>query len=250
MAALYDSYLSSSPQHSNKFSQAEFDKVAEGYERQYGAVIPEDRSIRVLDIGCGQGHFLYFLSQKGYQCFEGIDTSHEQVHFCRKHVSENVFCFDVADFLTEERRQASYDLVVMNEVLEHLSKETIIPTLKLVYRSLREGGRLIVKVPNMENPFNLHARYHDFTHEVGFTPNSLMMVLRASRFEEVKIYSADHFSPRHKGIKGKIRSLMGRWARKVILRGLYLLFEIPDQPGGGMAPKIQHSKRIFAVADK
>jgi len=41
--------------------------------------LPEDKKAKIIDLGCGNGGFVYWLQQIGYQNAEGIDISAEQI---------------------------------------------------------------------------------------------------------------------------------------------------------------------------
>jgi len=47
---------------------------------------------------------------------------------------------------------------------------------------------MILRVPNLSNPFNLRTRYVDFTHEIGFTVESLSQVLRCTDFFVERVF--------------------------------------------------------------
>jgi len=120
------------------------------------------------------GHFLYFLNKMGYSNFIGIDISPQQVAFVRKYITNNVILADGFDFLKEAiRRREHFDIIVLNDVIEHIPKVKILELLKLILNTLKPGGKVFIKTGNMWNPFNLGIRYIDFTHETGFTEDSL-----------------------------------------------------------------------------
>ncbi|MCK4529409.1 class I SAM-dependent methyltransferase, partial [candidate division WOR-3 bacterium] len=157
---LHEKYLETTSVLSKSFDVNEFKNYAKGAKKLYSHLLPKDKKTRILDIGCGQGHFLFYLLSEGFNNVTGVDISPEQVAFCKKYVTQNVFCSDYESWLKGEQ----YNVIVMNELLEHIPKPKIIPCLKQIYAALVGGGRVIIKVPNMRNPFNLAARYIDFTH--------------------------------------------------------------------------------------
>ena len=57
-------YLDSIFKYSNVFSQEEYERHCSAFETNYGRFMPQDRKSKILDIGCGAGHFLYFLSNR------------------------------------------------------------------------------------------------------------------------------------------------------------------------------------------
>lgn len=58
--------------------------------------------------------------------------------------------------------------------------------------NLNSEGTVIIKTPNMANPFvNTAGRYIDFTHETGFTEFSLRQVLCATGYKNIVIKGTD-----------------------------------------------------------
>jgi 2-polyprenyl-3-methyl-5-hydroxy-6-metoxy-1,4-benzoquinol methylase len=199
----------------------------------------KSRKERILDVGCGMGHFLYFLKSFGCNNVTGIDVSAACVDFCLSKglgVQENLHVIDMVSFL--EQKGACFDLVVMNDVIEHLPKEDIVSSLRSAGEALDAGGRLVVKVVNSANPITGAAsRYVDFTHTVGFTEESLAQVLRMAGFSNVEIRAQDIwvFNP-VVNVVGKV----GQWFFNSIFRILTLLY-------GRKTTKI-FTKDLIAVA--
>ena len=75
-----------------------------------------------------------------------------------------------------------YDTIIALDVLEHLSKEELLPTLKVSRARLAPGGRLIIRAPNALCPWALPILYDDLTHQFLFTPHTLRFLLRSAGF--------------------------------------------------------------------
>jgi len=183
---LFEEYFDSIFARSNLFSVEEYENSAMDFDSHYGNFLPVDRDAPIIDIGCGAGHFLYYLKKKGYSNFLGIDISAGQVEFCRNNISPNVELADAFEFLTNKINV--YGVISANDVLEHIPKEKVIPFLKLIYQALMTRGILFLRLPNMSNPFALDSRYRDFTHECGFTEKSIYQVLYVAGFRDIHIY--------------------------------------------------------------
>lgn len=183
----FDNYDKSIFSQANNFSEQEYEDSAIAYKRNYGRFMPENRSSRILDLGCGAGHFLYFLQKELYTSYEGIDLSAGQIEMCRRKGFDNVFNADAADYL--KAKEQEYDLIVMNDVVEHMNKQDLLMLMMLARQALKPQGRVIVKTPNMANPFALLCRYNDITHELGFTEKSLRQLFLSSGFSECECYS-------------------------------------------------------------
>ena len=61
--------------------------------------MPEDKKAKIIDLGCGNGGFVYWLQQIGYQNAEGIDISAEQIETGQKLGIKNIKQADIKEFL-------------------------------------------------------------------------------------------------------------------------------------------------------
>lgn len=184
-SSLYENYLTTHFQKIHK-GDKEFTYLYQYYRKNYLKLLPQDKTIRILEIGSGMGHFLYFLEKNGYSNNLGIDISPENVNFC-KELGFNVSYANVFEFLAEESH--SYDVIIMNDVLEHFEKNEIIQLLNLIFDRLHDSGRLIMKIPNASNPIMASStRYYDFTHEILFTEESISQLLKNTRYSNISLY--------------------------------------------------------------
>lgn len=154
----------------------------------YKRLLPDSLDARILEIGPGYGELLELLVRDlGYGNVQAIDLSQEVVNYCNAVVpGSTTWVEDTASFLTTHLR--GFDCICFMHVLEHIPKPDIIPLLCSLQGALAPGGKLIVEVPNMANPFTgLFMRYSDFTHEVGFTQLSLEYVLKKACFSCVAV---------------------------------------------------------------
>jgi trans-aconitate methyltransferase len=140
----------------------------------------------LLEIGCGNGALLYCLREKlNFKNITGIDLSPVDIARAREKLPDvELLCCDANDYL--EQNKNVFDFIILKAVLEHIPKENILPFLCLLNESLTEQGVVIVDVPNMDWILSGHERYMDFTHEVGFTRESLGQVMR-NVFSEVRV---------------------------------------------------------------
>jgi 2-polyprenyl-3-methyl-5-hydroxy-6-metoxy-1,4-benzoquinol methylase len=144
----------------------------------------------VLDIGCNRGYLLAALATMGFQRLYGIDLSPADVARARIIAPQAAIdCIDAFAYLAE--RQSSFDIILIKAVLEHIPKQEVIPLLEHIEHALKPGGLVMVDVPNMDWLFAPHERYMDFTHEVGFTRESLRQVM-ANVFFEVTVAPVDN----------------------------------------------------------
>ncbi len=183
----------------------------------YGRFLPPDKKARILDMGCGNGSFMYWLKELGYREVTGVDNAPEQVAHAKRLGVEQVVLADLSDFLRDKK--GCYDLVFARDVLEHFKKEEILDILSFVHGALRDGGGIVIQSPNAEGPF-ISYRYWDFTHEIAFTRSSLSQILRSIGFGHCAFYPA---GPVAHGLKSLVRLCLWK-AIEVMLR-FYLLVE-------------------------
>jgi 2-polyprenyl-3-methyl-5-hydroxy-6-metoxy-1,4-benzoquinol methylase len=82
---LYSAYVSS--HLSYLYGETTIDKIEKQFKvwkSYYCRFLPEDKGSVILDAGCGNGAFLYFLKQMGFKNLTGIDISSEQIEVAKK----------------------------------------------------------------------------------------------------------------------------------------------------------------------
>jgi 2-polyprenyl-3-methyl-5-hydroxy-6-metoxy-1,4-benzoquinol methylase len=171
---VWERYLTTCISVQNKLTKEEFENYARNSDRVYGKLLPQNKEAKILDVGCGVGHFLYYLEQKGYINYYGIDISPNLVEFVKNNITEKVEIADLFDFLRNEEHQ--FDAIICNDAIEHFPKDKTLHLLKLVYSGLKLNGRCICRTENMSARFPVKLSYTDFTHETGFTEISLAQV--------------------------------------------------------------------------
>jgi 2-polyprenyl-3-methyl-5-hydroxy-6-metoxy-1,4-benzoquinol methylase len=99
--------------------------------------------LRVLDIGCGRGEFLFQLQRLG-AIAHGLELDTRAIELAGALGLTNVRLGSLADCASSE----AYDLVVLNDVIEHpLAPLTMLEQARDV---LRPGGRILIWTPNGE----------------------------------------------------------------------------------------------------
>jgi len=200
---------------------------------------PRDKDAHILELGCGHGALLHVLAQSGFAHVSGVDTSPEQVAAAQRLGINGV---EQGDLMTKLRTtgDASLDVVVAFDVIEHFTKPELIPLVDEVRRVLKPGGLWLIHTPNAESPFGGRIRYGDFTHEQAFTCTSLSQLLMASGFQSVRCFED---RPIVHGLKSLIRR--GLWA--VIRCGLLVYIAVET---GGLDRNAVFSQNLLAVAIK
>ena len=176
---LYQQFLSSGFAELNAGAERHMVSL---YRHNYKKFLPENKQARILEIGCGMGNFLLFLGEEGYENFLGVDIAPEAIRYCLdKGISKVKFIKDLMEFLGTAPQ---FDLIVLNDVIEHLPKDEIINIFNKIGEKLTAGGQVIVKTGNMSSMAGLRIRYNDFTHTAGFTEYSLKQALFLAGFKQ------------------------------------------------------------------
>jgi SAM-dependent methyltransferase len=102
-----------------------------------------ERIGRLLDLGCGDGTNLAWLAPFA-QALYGSDYNLVRVLRARQQAGEAILF--LADILNYPVRDAFFDLVFFNHVIEHILEDR--QALSTVFRILKPGGLLILGTPN------------------------------------------------------------------------------------------------------
>ena len=108
----------------------------------------------VLDVGCGQGELIQWLTEQGFQP-HGIEPSDEAAALARER-GLDVRSATLEDLLADSEPPPTYDAVLLLNVLEHVPDAPAM--LRGISRLLEPGGLLYIRVPNDFNPLQLAAQ--------------------------------------------------------------------------------------------
>jgi 2-polyprenyl-3-methyl-5-hydroxy-6-metoxy-1,4-benzoquinol methylase len=143
---------------------------------------------RLLDVGCGDGAFAASMASEGWRAC-GIDFDEGAVAAARRHGLIDV---KVGDLIGQNYPAVSFDAIVMNNVIEHLSNPG--ETLAECQRILASGGRLVTITPNVESLG--HAIFgadwrglEPPRHLLLYTDRALRQVAERAGFTQIQIFS-------------------------------------------------------------
>ncbi len=147
---------------------------------------------KLLDVGCGSGHFLKAMQKNGWHC-TGTEVSDSSKPFLEK-LRQQKIDIRYGKLLDISFPSESFDLVTFWHVVEHLPNPS--DEIRYVRRLLKKNGRLFVAVPNIDsvsfalfgcNWFHLDAPRH-LNH---FSPKTLSLLLEKNGFSVKRVM---HFS--------------------------------------------------------
>jgi len=120
-------------------------------------LLKEIQGKTILDIGAGSGGKTTFYALNGAKRLTGIDMEEGFISQARDFASSrnaNNIDFIVANAEEMPFHDASFDMCVMNDVFEHLSKPEVV--LKEVNRVLKPHGKVFINSPPYFHPYGAH----------------------------------------------------------------------------------------------
>jgi SAM-dependent methyltransferase len=218
---------------------------------------------RILDIGCGLGVYVRKLREfsdarpGGRVC--GIDIDPKRLREGAKTTPGLMLA--VGEHLPF--RDATFDVIVLNEVIEHVLDDRA--TIREALRILEPGGRIVIYAPNRLYPFETHGVYlgERFVHRNVPLVNWLPTPLRDKLVPHAKAYTKsgirklwrgtgarvivetyvypgfDNIIAKRKRLGGALRSMLYR-AERTPLRMFGLShFVVLEKPASGAAAGVR-----------
>lgn len=156
------------------------------YGYLYEQILLHKKKGAVLDIGAGTGLFLSYFKELGFKT-EGVEFSPDASKYALKMFGVKL---RVGDFLQKKFAKNSYDVVTLNNSLEHLYDP--LKTLVELNKVTKKGGILVVTVPNIDSVgFKLFkSNWYALQpprHLYHFTESTLTEMLTQAGFRNIKI---------------------------------------------------------------
>lgn len=152
-------------------------------QSQVGLITQRKNGAHLLDIGCGEGFFLFNASRAGYAT-KGVELSLDAAEYARRE-----FGLDVDAKPFEELRfpENHFDVITLWQVLEHVPYPLV--TLTEAHRILKPGGLLALSTPDIEGiPARILGRRWwniRMLHINHFTTRTLTTVLQSTGFRDI-----------------------------------------------------------------
>jgi cyclopropane fatty-acyl-phospholipid synthase-like methyltransferase len=152
------------------------------------------RGHRILDFGCGRGDLLAQLYARDIAAagleFDEASARETEARLGAEPLFQGVV---LASGLPSALPEASYDRVLLVEVIEHLLDDQVAPSLAEVRRLLTPGGMVAVTTVNGEDLDASRVRcpdcgatFHRWQHVRSFTPSSISELFEQQGFETVR----------------------------------------------------------------
>lgn len=143
-----------------------------------------------LDVGCGNGEFLYEMKKLGFSVF-ATDYSKIALDRTRKKVDGEKENFYLGEF-SEIKIDKNFSLISFWHVLEHVENPS--KYLKKAFEILEKDGVVVGEVPNY-NSWTLSLFKDKYSwimipeHIIYYSPKSLEMLLRNQGFKDIMIFN-------------------------------------------------------------
>lgn len=174
------------------------------YKKFLPVLLKYRRTNKILDLGCGYGHFLSLARAEGWQV-EGVESSDYDAGVAEKH--NNLVVYNNIDH--PNLSKGSFDIITLWDVIEHVSdvKRTIVRIKEL----LRPGGVMLLKTPDArifsyrgklipEKILHFYRSYvypsNTRQHIYHFTPEILINLLKGNGFNSFKVNDNELFLER------------------------------------------------------
>ena len=144
---------------------------------------------RALEIGCGLGHLLTWLTAR-YQVV-GSDINEWALDQARRNVPQGEFLLQSAQDLGRFERD-TFQVVIAKHVVEHLPQPEL--AVREIGRVLAPGGLLVMATPNLDSLMRARKKerwigYQDHTHISLKKPTEWLDLLRQNHLKPFKIFS-------------------------------------------------------------
>jgi SAM-dependent methyltransferase len=179
------------------YARAGTREVLDRQHERIAAVLQVTPGMRVLDLGCGVGHLLAWLTRHAPARYHGVDLSVNSARAARSRAS--AIEVSVGDAGRLPFREGSFDRVVCNGSAHHLPD--VRAALGEIRRVLRPGGRVVLHEP-VDTPVTGAIRHTlfrrspyespaDLSQKDEFTRDVVERALRDAGFVQVTAVARD-----------------------------------------------------------
>ena len=134
--------------------QKELDFFME-YSQKYG------KGKNLLEIGCGTGRTLIFLAREGYAC-RGVDFDPVQIKCAdeiKKELNIENITFSVAKIGEEIFKEKEFDIIISNDLVEHLPEQELLKYFSQVNKLLHDNGIFLIHSKPLKYTYLLKKKF-------------------------------------------------------------------------------------------
>jgi 2-polyprenyl-3-methyl-5-hydroxy-6-metoxy-1,4-benzoquinol methylase len=190
--------------HYNNYSYGKNDYISPITLKRYEELLLKFEKFRktnkILDVGCGNGHFLSVAKKRGWDVY-GTEFPEDAIEVCR---NKGIQMF-AGELNIDDFDLGTFDIVISIEVLEHINNPK--EELGKFYKILRKGGLVYITTPNFNSliRYRLKQKYTVINypgHLSYYTPKTLKKAFQLSGFSKWKIDTTGISLTRYRKSKG------------------------------------------------
>ena len=139
------------------------------YSKRYGM------GNNLLEIGCGTGRTLLFLAKEGFTSW-GVDFDTMQIEFAeklKKELNINNITFSVANIGEEVFKGNKFDIIISNDLIEHLPEQELKKYFLQVGMLLNDNGIFLIHSKPLKYTYLLKKKFVFFVLIFFFLPERL-----------------------------------------------------------------------------
>ncbi len=158
-----------------------FQRLVKNVEKEAG-----DRTLKLLDVGCGDGVALYLISKRCPNIeLHGVEPDNMALEMAKKHLPNAVLNNSNSNSLSF--RDNFFDMVISSDVIEHVDDPDRM--LSEIKRVSKENAIVIVGTPirRTKHPIDPHHVQEFFTED--------FMELMSKRFRDCKLHESHNLIP-------------------------------------------------------
>lgn len=187
---------------------------------------------KLLDVGCGDGHFLTICQRKGFDC-HGVEDSKALAEHAARAGAQIV----QGRYRSDMFEGSSFDVISFIQVIEHIPDPRSV--IRIAHRHLRAGGILCIEVPSRTAPHFLlyqSSRIKWFidpprgvisNHVNYFHPASIRYLTQAEGFEEISL-TTGRWAAKYSGWKRALGDVLDPLANFLGVGGILYLGSRPE----------------------
>lgn len=167
-----------------------------------------DKSMSILDLGTGSGNFELLYAREVKDVL-GVDYNDDALDFLEKRLkidgirNVRLVCSDIRK-LNKVRATQKYDLIILVDVIEHISIDQAREVIKSLRRFLKPNGQICIITPNYKSlwiiieylldKFTLVPKQDGAQHLAKYYPQNLNKLFKENGFKTKQIRTFNLFS--------------------------------------------------------
>ena len=207
-------------------------------ELNYSTWLPRDRSAAILDLGCGDGRVLRFLSAKGYLDVHGVNRDPVALASISPLAGVTLECTEVSlEYLRQQR--GKFKLIVLKQMIYYVDRSEIMAFMLALKGALADDGVIVVEFFNAALLSSRLTELKDPFIRTAYTEHSMRRLFTAAGLHVLHIGGERR---ENKKFRSRVyAALRSCWI--LLLKAIYILERGIDNE----LPEI-YTKSIIAVA--